>query len=122
MEPRETARAYARAHHPRAEEAGAHATYPVGRRAELGWTTRWTWTRDGVLVPRPLDVRIDRQGRVSRLDVTPGPTRPDPEASAPVPSERAGDVAPPAAHTLARRPSSGAGTRSASRASTRRVP
>ncbi|MEU0406149.1 VanZ family protein, partial [Streptomyces sp. NPDC006197] len=71
----EAARAYMRAHHPWAEEAGAHATYPVGRKAEFGWTTRWTWTQDGVLMPRSLEVQIDRQGRVSQLDVNDGPTR-----------------------------------------------
>ncbi|MFF9853528.1 VanZ family protein [Streptomyces litmocidini] len=73
----EAARAYMRAHHPWAEEAGAHATYPMGKKAEFGWTTRWTWTQDGVLMPRSLDVQIDRQGRVSQLDVTLGPTRLD---------------------------------------------
>ncbi|WP_225802909.1 VanZ family protein [Streptomyces sp. NK15101] len=73
----ETARAYMRAHHPWAREAGAHETYPMGKEAEFGWTTRWTWTQDGVLMPRSLDVEVDRQGRVSQLDVTRGPARLD---------------------------------------------
>ncbi|MGW8761170.1 VanZ family protein [Streptomyces sp. NPDC055815] len=71
----ETARRYMGAHYPWARQAGAHRTYPVGDRAELGWTTRWTWEDDGVLMPRALDVRVDRRGRVSRLDVSLGPTR-----------------------------------------------
>ncbi|MFI1716893.1 VanZ family protein [Streptomyces litmocidini] len=71
----EAARAYMRAHHPWAEEADAHETHPMGKEAEFGWATRWTWKQDGVLMPRSLDVRIDRQGRVSRLDVNRGPVR-----------------------------------------------
>ncbi|MFF6840138.1 VanZ family protein [Streptomyces tanashiensis] len=73
----EAARWYMRAHYPWARQAAAHRTYPVGDRAELGWTTRWTWEDEGVLMPRALDVQVDRQGRVSRLDVTLGPTRLD---------------------------------------------
>ncbi|WP_369148721.1 VanZ family protein [Streptomyces sp. R44] len=70
----EAAQRYVGAHYPWAREAGAHTTYPVGERAELGWTTGWTWVDDGVLMPRALDVQIDREGRVSQLDVTLGPT------------------------------------------------
>ncbi|MFF5760989.1 hypothetical protein ACFY8F_00475 [Streptomyces tanashiensis] len=73
----EAARRYMRAHYPWARQAVAHRTYPVGDRAELGWTTQWTWEHDGVVMPRALDVQVDRQGRVSRLDVTLGPTRLD---------------------------------------------
>ncbi len=47
----------------------------MGDKAELGWITAWRWTHDNVLMPRMLDVQVDRSGRVSQIDVTLGPTR-----------------------------------------------
>ncbi|MFC9083256.1 hypothetical protein ACFTY7_41000 [Streptomyces sp. NPDC057062] len=50
-------------------------TSPVGAKAELGWITSWRWTYNDVLMPRMLDVQVDRAGHVSQIDVTLGPTR-----------------------------------------------
>jgi hypothetical protein len=56
-------------------------TSAVGGKDERGWTTRWRWTHRGVLMPRMLEVQVDRTGRVSQIDVTRGPIRIDlPEA------------------------------------------
>jgi hypothetical protein len=52
-------------------------TDPVGEKASLGWMTNWRWTHNDVLMPRMLDVQIDKAGRVSQIDVTLGPTRAD---------------------------------------------
>ncbi|MFF2778206.1 VanZ family protein [Streptomyces sp. NPDC058052] len=81
----ETARRYMRAHYPWAESAGDTTTYPFGPRAAQGWVTAWRWMDGGIVMPRTLNVHVDRTGRVARVDVTLGPTRldlPDPEQSA----------------------------------------
>nr|WP_239148924.1 VanZ family protein [Streptomyces sp. SID12501] len=69
------ARSYAQRQYPWAMGATMSETSPVGAKAELGWITNWRWTHNDVLMPRMLDVQIDRAGRVSQIDVTLGPTR-----------------------------------------------
>jgi hypothetical protein len=49
----------------------------VGEKARQGWVTRWRWTHNGVLMPRMLDVQVDRAGRIAQIDVTLGPSRVD---------------------------------------------
>ncbi|MFV0131790.1 VanZ family protein [Streptomyces sp. HMX87] len=71
------AQAYARRHYPWAKSATVQETDPVGEKAGLGWMTNWRWTHHDVLMPRMLDVQIDRAGRVSQIDVTLGPTSAD---------------------------------------------
>ncbi|MEU5398868.1 VanZ family protein [Streptomyces sp. NPDC005963] len=66
---------YMRERYPWGADAVEHKTYPVGGKAELGWMTSWRWVHDGVLMPRMLDVQIDRTGHVSQVDVTLGPKR-----------------------------------------------
>ncbi len=68
-------RSYAQRKYPWAMGATMTQTSPVGDKAELGWITAWRWTHDNVLMPRMLDVQVDRSGRVSQIDVTLGPTR-----------------------------------------------
>lgn len=69
------ARLYAQRQYPWAMDATMSETSPVGAKAELGWITNWRWTHNDVLMPRMLDVQVDRVGRVSQIDVTLGPTR-----------------------------------------------
>ncbi len=66
---------YMREHYPWAKDAVEHKTYPVGDKAQLGWMTSWRWLQDEVLMPRMLDVQVNRAGRISQVDVTLGPTR-----------------------------------------------
>lgn len=70
----QVARSYMRERYPWAQDAVEHKTYPVGEKAELGWMTSWRWVNDDVLMPRMLDVQVDRVGHVSQVDVTLGPT------------------------------------------------
>ncbi|MFF3365455.1 VanZ family protein [Streptomyces misionensis] len=67
------ARTYMNNRYPWAEDATSHRTDAVGGKAELGWITSWRWLQDDVLMPRMLDVQVDRTGRVSQVDVTLGP-------------------------------------------------
>jgi hypothetical protein len=76
-EAHDIAQAYARQQYPWAKSATVQETDPVGEKAVLGWMTNWRWTHNDVLMPRMLDVQIGRAGRVSRIDVTLGPTRAD---------------------------------------------
>ncbi|MDF3140696.1 MULTISPECIES: VanZ family protein [unclassified Streptomyces] len=69
------AQTYMNEHYPWAKDAVTHRTYQVGEKAELGWMTSWRWLNDDVLMPRMLDVQVDRAGRVSQVDVTLGPKR-----------------------------------------------
>ncbi|KUO16865.1 hypothetical protein AQJ91_33100 [Streptomyces dysideae] len=69
------AQQYMREHYRWAKDAVEHKTYPVGEKAELGWMTSWRWLHDDVLMPRMLDVQVNRAGRVSQVAVTLGPTR-----------------------------------------------
>ncbi|WP_329257745.1 VanZ family protein [Streptomyces pseudovenezuelae] len=68
-------KSYAQRKYPWAMGATMTETVPVGEKAELGWITAWRWTQNNVLMPRMLDVQVDRVGRVSQVDVTLGPTR-----------------------------------------------
>lgn len=68
------AQSYARQHYPWAKDANVQETFAMGEKAELGWMTNWRWTHSGVLMPRMLDVQVDRAGHVSQIDVTLGPT------------------------------------------------
>ncbi|NMO38178.1 VanZ family protein [Streptomyces sp. GMY01] len=76
-EAQEVAQAYAQQRYPWAKGATRQKTTAVGEKADLGWMTSWRWTYNGVLMPRMLDVQIDRGGRVSQIDVTLGATRAD---------------------------------------------
>ncbi|MEU3036560.1 VanZ family protein [Streptomyces griseoaurantiacus] len=69
------AKSYAQQRYPWAMSATVSETSPVGTKAELGWVTDWRWTHNDVLMPRMLDVQVDRSGHVSQIDVTRGPTR-----------------------------------------------
>ncbi|MFK0142709.1 VanZ family protein [Streptomyces murinus] len=69
------AQTYMVEHYPWAKDAAIHRTYQVGEKAELGWITSWRWVQNSVLMPRMLDVQVDRAGRISQVDVTLGPTR-----------------------------------------------
>ncbi|MFF8595206.1 VanZ family protein [Streptomyces sp. NPDC015220] len=69
------AKSYAQRQYPWAMSATMYETFPVGAKAELGWATNWRWTYNDVLMPRMLDVQVDRAGRVSQIDVTLGPTQ-----------------------------------------------
>ncbi|MFJ4483929.1 VanZ family protein [Streptomyces longwoodensis] len=71
----QVAKSYAQRQYPWAMSATMHKTFPVGAKAELGWVTNWRWTYNEVLMPRMLDVQVDRAGRVSQIDVTLGPTK-----------------------------------------------
>ncbi len=71
------AESYARQRYPWVADADVRRTSPVGEKARQGWVTRWRWTHDGVLMPRMLDVQVDRAGRIAQIDVTLGPTRVD---------------------------------------------
>ncbi|MFJ3308567.1 hypothetical protein ACIPSA_37095 [Streptomyces sp. NPDC086549] len=62
-----------KAHYPWAEAASRHETQPVGSKAEFGWLTSWRFKERGVVMPRSLDVQINRAGRVSQLLVDFGP-------------------------------------------------
>ncbi|MFI8425974.1 VanZ family protein [Streptomyces sp. NPDC085479] len=91
-EAEETARRYMRAHYPWARSAADTTTYPYGPGAARGWVTAWRWVDGGIVMPRTLNVHVDRTGRVARVVVALGPTRldlPDPERSA---DEAAGAV------------------------------
>ncbi|MFE7276015.1 VanZ family protein [Streptomyces sp. NPDC057623] len=74
QEANQVARSYAQQHYPWAKDANVQQTFPVGEKAQLGWMTNWRWTHSGVLMPRMLDVQVDRAGNVSQIDVTLGPT------------------------------------------------
>ncbi|MFJ7497974.1 VanZ family protein [Streptomyces sp. NPDC097727] len=76
-EAHEIAQTYVRQQYPWAKSATVQETDPVGEKASLGWMTNWRWTHNDVLMPRMLDVQIDKVGRVSQIDVTLGPTRAD---------------------------------------------
>ncbi|POX60579.1 VanZ family protein [Streptomyces sp. Ru62] len=69
------AKSYAQRKYPWALGATMSETSAVGAKAELGWITSWRWTHNDVLMPRMLDVQVDRAGHVSQIDVTLGPTR-----------------------------------------------
>ncbi|MER6524068.1 VanZ family protein [Streptomyces sp. NPDC001508] len=69
------AKSYAQRKYPWAMGATMKQTSAVGENAELGWMTNWRWTHNNVLMPRMLDVQVDRAGHVSQIDVTLGPTR-----------------------------------------------
>ncbi|WP_329018108.1 VanZ family protein [Streptomyces sp. NBC_00690] len=69
------AQSYMRERYPWGADAVEHKTYPVGGKAELGWMTSWRWVHNDVLMPRMLDVQVDRTGHVSQVDVTLGPKR-----------------------------------------------
>ncbi|MGW2843755.1 VanZ family protein [Streptomyces sp. NPDC001274] len=64
---------YASSHYAWALEGTGHELSPVGDGAESGWLVSWRNIEDGVVMPRRLDVQIDRAGRVSRLNVQRGP-------------------------------------------------
>ncbi len=64
------ATAYANAHYPWVSEAQHRQTTSMG---EFGWMTSWRWAKDGVLMPRALDVQLNTAGRVSQLSVNSGP-------------------------------------------------
>ncbi len=68
-------KSYVQQKYPWAMGATMTETVPVGEKAELGWITDWRWTQDNVLMPRMLDVQVDRSGHISQIDVTLGPTR-----------------------------------------------
>ncbi|MGW1065924.1 VanZ family protein [Streptomyces aureus] len=68
------ARTYMKAHYPWAASASWYETRPVGGKAESGWLSSWRFKEHGAVMPRSLDVQIDRAGRVSRLLVDLGPT------------------------------------------------
>ncbi|MFJ4716600.1 VanZ family protein [Streptomyces sp. NPDC088785] len=72
---RRVALTYARERYPWADGATTTRTAPAGDGAPSGWTTTWRWTHRGVLMPRRLDVRVGRDGQVSRIDVTRGVVR-----------------------------------------------
>ncbi|MGW2081970.1 VanZ family protein [Streptomyces sp. NPDC001939] len=74
-EAHQIAQSYALQRYPWAKGATAQETDPVGDKASLGWIAKWRWTHNDVLMPRMLDVQIDRAGRVSQIDVTLGPAR-----------------------------------------------
>ncbi|MEV7797283.1 VanZ family protein [Streptomyces sp. NPDC087512] len=76
-EAHDIAQAYARQHYPWAKSATVQETDPVGEKASLGWMTNWRWMHNDVLMPRMLDVQIDKAGRISQIDVTLGPTSAD---------------------------------------------
>lgn len=67
------ARAYARDRCPWIADASAQRTLPLGDGARHGWVTQWRWVVDGVVMPRTLDVRIDRTGRVFQVDLGSAP-------------------------------------------------
>ncbi|MEU4036518.1 VanZ family protein [Streptomyces collinus] len=67
------ARSYMKAHYNWAEAASWHETQPVGGKAEFGWLTSWRFKDRGVVMPRSLDVQINRAGHVSQLLVDFGP-------------------------------------------------
>ncbi|MEU7088297.1 VanZ family protein [Streptomyces achromogenes] len=69
------ANSYAQQHYPWAMGATMSETSAVGAKAEFGWITSWRWTQNNVLMPRMLDVQVDRAGHISQIDVTLGPTR-----------------------------------------------
>ncbi|WP_200307358.1 VanZ family protein [Streptomyces adelaidensis] len=78
------AETYMRGHYDWAAGATLHRTEPVGKEAESGWITSWRFMEDDILMPRMLDIQVNRAGRISQLDVTMGPTRldlPTPEIS-----------------------------------------
>ncbi|MFF4555365.1 VanZ family protein [Streptomyces sp. NPDC001422] len=74
QEANRVARSYIQQRYPWAKDANVQQTFAVGEKAELGWITNWRWTHSGVLMPRMLDVQVDRVGHVSQIDVTLGPT------------------------------------------------
>jgi len=76
-EAHQIAQSYARQQYPWAKNATVQETDPVGEKASLGWMTSWRWTHNDVLMPRMLDVQIDRAGHVSQIDVRLGPIRAD---------------------------------------------
>ncbi|MFF4839110.1 VanZ family protein [Streptomyces collinus] len=68
------ARTYMRAHYPWAGSASWHVTRPVGKdQGGDGWITSWRFKERGVAMPRSLDVRINRAGRLYGLTVDLGP-------------------------------------------------
>ncbi|MER6455567.1 VanZ family protein [Streptomyces sp900105245] len=71
------AQAYMKAHYPWAETASWHETRSVGSKAEFGWLTSWRFKEHGVVMPRSLDVQINRAGRVSQMLVDFGPSHVD---------------------------------------------
>ncbi|MEU2158496.1 VanZ family protein [Streptomyces sp. NPDC019396] len=72
------AKAYAAQHYPWSARGVTQVeTTAVGESAEQGWITSWRWAEDGVLMPRALDVRINRAGRVTQLVVNNGPDHVD---------------------------------------------
>ncbi|MFC9927137.1 VanZ family protein [Streptomyces sp. NPDC127190] len=67
------AQSYVNKRYPWAKGAAVHRTFPVGEKAELGWITNWRWLDNKVLMPRMLDIQVDRVGQISQVDVTLGP-------------------------------------------------
>lgn len=76
-EAHQIAQSYARQRYPWVKGATVQETDPVGDKGSLGWMTNWRWTHNGVLMPRMLDVQVDRAGHVSQIDVRLGPTHAD---------------------------------------------
>lgn len=76
-EAHQIAQSYAQQRYPWAKDATVQKTDAVGDKASLGWMTNWRWTHNDVLMPRMLDVQVDRVGNVSQIDVRLGPTRTD---------------------------------------------
>ncbi|WP_166026286.1 VanZ family protein [Streptomyces chilikensis] len=68
------AETYMRDHYPWAAKTSLHKTVPVGEQAEFGWITSWRFMKNDVLMPRMLDVQVNRAGRISQIDVSRGPT------------------------------------------------
>ncbi|GAA3105241.1 VanZ family protein [Streptomyces echinatus] len=72
------ARTYMHAHYPWAESASWHTTRAATQEQDGdGWVTSWRFRERGVAMPRSLDVRIDRAGRVYGLTADFGPTHVD---------------------------------------------
>ncbi|MFF9144236.1 VanZ family protein [Streptomyces sp. NPDC014861] len=67
------ARSYMESHYSWAQDSSEYKTYPVGEKAELGWITSWRWVHNEILMPRMLDVQVDRTGQISQISVSMGP-------------------------------------------------
>ncbi|WP_189550397.1 hypothetical protein [Streptomyces lavendofoliae] len=64
---------YVKDRYPWALTAQHHETHPVGEKAAFGWITSWRWVRNDVLMPRSIDVQVNRAGRISQLLVNQAP-------------------------------------------------
>ncbi|MER6059359.1 MULTISPECIES: VanZ family protein [Streptomyces] len=65
----EIATKYAEDRYPKQLKGATAKTFPVGEEAEFGWITSWRTIQDGVLMPKRLDVQVNRAGRISQLVV-----------------------------------------------------